>query len=219
MATSRMKISEQCLLWLNGGRLPDAANVHIYEIRELVNQIGNKLLKLQFVENMNLGENIPNGLAIAEYNNMPIVKYNNVSKSVLPAYPIKLPMNMGLYEIFATGDVTSTFIPLQQGDIAMLASMPLLNAIFPYTGYELRGMNVVYSKDLTNNGQSSPTVTIRLVVLDFSQYGDTDILPIDASQEYDIITEVCKFYGAEPPPDKIDDPGNSDQRTSQQMMG
>ena len=45
-----------------------------------------------------------------------------------------------------------------------------------------------------------------------SQYTDWDILPLAPEQEWQIIAEVVKMYGVEPPADKLVDPGVKEQR-------
>jgi hypothetical protein len=221
MSTTKMKISEQIQRFLGGGRTPTGQKVHIYEIRIAVEQVINKLLKTEYFQsNIALGETIPNGLVLATYDNIPVLPYKNVSQSTLPAYPVKLPLNLGVFMIFLTTDVTSVFIPLQQGDVAMLQKEPLISNLLGQIGYEVAGLQVMYNKDLTNGGTVTPLVTMRLAVLDITQYGDTDLLPIPSSMEWDVVTEVCRFYGVEPNPVKIID-GSKDNNTTtsnNQMM-
>jgi hypothetical protein len=50
-------------------------------------------------------------------------------------------------------------------------------------------------------------VTIRLVVLDFTQYSDYDPLPLPPEMEWPIKQEVYKLYMNEQIPDKLVDPG------------
>lgn len=209
-----MKISEQIQRFLGGGRTPTGQKVHLYEIRIAVEQVINKLLKTEYFQsNLGLGETIPNGLVLATYDNIPVVPYKNVSQSTLPAYPVKLPLNMGVFMIFSNNDVTNVYIPLQQGDVAMLIKEPLINNLLGQVGYEVAGLQVMYNKDLTNGGTVTPTVTMRLAVLDIAQYSDTDLLPLPSSMEWDVITEICKFYGVEPAPVKIID-GSKDNNTT-----
>ncbi len=122
--------------------------------------------------------------------------------------------------IFSQDDVMNVFIPLQQGDVAMMQKEPLINNLLGCVGYEVAGLQVMYNKDLTNGGTATPKVTMRLAVLDISQYSDTDLLPLPSSMEWDVVTEVCKFYGVEPNPVKIID-GSKDNNTTpstNQMM-
>lgn len=212
MATTRYKIAEQIMLLINGGRVGNASMVHINEIKIAVNQVANQALKMEYFQvNIPMQEMIPNGAAIATYENVLVEQYKNVSKSTLPCYPLKLPRGMGVFQIFQPADVNAQFIPLESSMAALISSQPVLNTLLGYTGYEVYGTDVVYTRDLT----TPPTpvyVTMRLVVLDINQYSDYDILPVAPEQEWQIIAEVVRMYGVEPPADKLVDPGVKEQR-------
>jgi hypothetical protein len=212
MATTRYKIAEQVMLLINGGRVGNASKVHINEIKIAVNQVANQALRMEYFQvNVPMQEMIPNGAAVATYENVLVEAYKNVSKSVLPCYPLKLPRGMGVFQIFQPADVNAQFIPLESSMAALISSQPVLNELLGYTGYEVYGTDVVYTRDLT----TPPTpvyVTMRLVVLDIDQYSDYDILPVAPEQEWQIIAEVARMYGAEPPADKLVDPGVKEQR-------
>lgn len=218
MSTTKTKLAEQALLYLGGGRTPAGQKVNIKELIEIAGQIISSLLKTEYFQsNIGIGETIPNGLVLAEYPGIKITKYRNVSSAMLPAYPVKLPLNMGVFSISSDTDVTNEFIPLQQGDIAMLTKEPLISSLLGQTGYEVNGMRVVFNQDLTLSGTVTPTVTLRLVVMDISQYGEFDILPIPADFEWPVLQAMCKFFGVEPDPNKIVDPGNKTDVSKQTM--
>lgn len=212
MATTRYKIAEQIMLLLNGGRVGNASKVHINEIKVAVNQVANQALKLEYLQvNIPMKEMIPNGAAIATYENIQVVQYKTVSKIVLPCYPLKLPRGIGVFQIFRSTDITDQFIPLETGMASMLSSQSALSNLLGYTGFEVYGTDVVFTRDLTLPGQDV-VVTVRLVVLDINQYSDYDILPLAPEQEWQIINEVLRLYGSEPPADKLVDPGVKEQR-------
>lgn len=212
MATTRYKIAEQIMLIINGGRVGNASKVHINEIKIAVNQVANQALKMEYFQvNIPMQEMIPNGAAIATYENIIVTAYKNVSKSVLPCYPLKLPRGMGVFQIFQPADVNAQFIPLESSMAALISSQPVLNELLGCTGFEVYGTDVIYTKDLTLPSEDV-YVTMRLVVLDINQYSDYDILPVAPEQEWQIIKEVAAMYGAEPPADKLVDPGVKEQR-------
>lgn len=207
MATTRYKIAEQAMLLINGGRVGNASKVHINELKIAVNQLANQALKMEYFQvNVPMQEMIPNGAAIATYENIIVTKYKNVSKSVLPCYPLKLPRGMGVFQIFNPSDVNACFIPLESSMAALISSQPVLNNLLGHTGFEVYGTDVIYTSDLTQPSQDV-YVTMRLVVLDINQYTDWDILPLAPEQEWQIINEVVRLYGPEPPADKLVDPG------------
>lgn len=220
--STKQRIAEQCLLYLAGGRSPSGQKLHINEARIAIEQVLNKLLKTDYLStNIGMGETIPNGAAVATYDDIVVSPYRKVSKCTLPAFPIKLPMGMGVWAIYDGKDLSAAFIPLQMGDIAMLVKEPVISSLLGQIGYEVNGMDVIFNKDITSGDGAINTVTIQLVVLDITQYSDTDILPIPSDMEWMCIQEVCRMYGVEPSPDKINDPTASTQQgvpINQQMM-
>ena len=43
---------------------------------------------------------------------------------------------------------------------------------------------------------------MKLVVMDFNQYGDYDILPLNAELGMEIVTNVAQLLSGAPPPDR-----------------
>jgi hypothetical protein len=56
---------------------------------------------------------------------------------------------------------------------------------------------VIYTKDLPAQSPAVNYVSIQLIVMDFSQYSDYELLPITADQEADIIETVIKMFAPE----------------------
>lgn len=210
MATTKYKIAEQAVRILNGGEIPVASKVKILEAKLAVEQVVNKLLKMEYL-NINIPsmELIPNGASVATYTGITVEQYGTRSKSTLPAMPIKLPRGIGVYQIFDPANMECPFIPLEMGQFGLLQSQPLINNLLGQVGYEWYGMDIVYTTDLT---QPSPIeVTMRLVVLDISQYSDYDILPLPPDMEMEAVQEVVKLFAGEPVADKLVDPNSNNQ--------
>jgi hypothetical protein len=211
MATTKYKLAEEICRVFNGGEVPVATKLKINEAKLGVEQVLNKMLKMEYLNtNIPMGEMIPNGASIATYEGITVTQYGTRSKSTLPAMPLKLPRGIGVYQIFDLANLDCPFIPLEMGQQCLLSTQPLINNLLGQVGYEWYGMDIIYTTDLT---QPDPIeVTMRLVVLDISQYTDWDILPVPAEMEWDIISEVVKLYMAEPVADKINDSKQSEQR-------
>lgn len=211
MPTTKYKIAEQVVRLLNGGDIPVASKVKILEAKIAVEQVINKMLKMEYLNlNIPTSEFIPNGASLATYEDISVEQYNGRSKSTLPAMPLKLPRGIGVYQIFDPANMDCPFIPLEMGQWGLLKSQPLINNLLGQVGYEWYGTDIIYTSDLT---QPDPTtVTIRLVVLDASQYSDYDILPLPADMEWDVIQEVYKLFSTEPVADKLVDSGVNEQR-------
>ncbi len=210
MATTKYKLAEQCVRILNGGEIPVASKVKINEAKIAVEQVLNKMLKMEYLNlNIPTAELIPNGASVATYEGIEVTQYGTRSKSVLPAMPLKLPRGIGLYQIFDPANMDCPFIPLEMGQYGLLQNQPLINNLLGQVGYEWYGTDIIYTTDLT---QPTPIeVTIRLVVLDIGQYSDYDILPVPADMEWEIVQEVVRLYSAEPVGDKLVDPNSNEQ--------
>lgn len=218
--TTKYRIAEQVVRLLSGGNIPTAAKVKIPEVKIAVEQVLNKLLKMEYLSlNIPSMEMIPNGASVATYDNILIVQFGTKSKSTLPAMPLKLPRGIGVYQIFDPTNPDCQFIPLEMGQLGLLKSQPLINNLLGQVGYEWYGMDIVYTSDLT---QATPVyVTMRLVVLDISQYSDYDILPIPSDMEWDVIQEVYKLFSTEQISDKLVDSTVKEQKgvpVNQQMQ-
>ena len=213
MATTKARLAEEILLLLSGGRIGVATKYHINEIKISVCQVANQLLKMEYFGNLTpLQEFIPNGAAIATYENNLVVPWSNTSKTTLPAMPIRMPRNLGVYQIFPQADYFSEFIPLQLGEAGIIRSQGLVADLSGFTGYEVSGLDVIFTKDLTIPN-TQVFVTIRMVILDFMQYTDYDPLPLPPEYEWQIKQEVYKLYMNEEIPDKLVDPGVKEGKT------
>ena len=56
------------------------------------------------------------------------------------------------------------------------------------------------------------TVAMRLVIMDISQYGDYDLLPLPPEYEAEAIGAVVQLFKEQPTPDKLVDPSASEQK-------
>jgi len=214
MATTVYKIADECARIIYGGNIPDAGKVHIEELKTSVCQVVNQLLKTEYLQiNGKLGEKIPNGTVLGLYEDIEVTSWKNVSQCMLPVKPIKLPRNIGVYSIFDSENPSFEFIPLQNGQWGLLQSQPLINDLLGQCGYENYGMQIVFTKDISSGDVNNPTkVSMRLVIMDISQYGDFDPLPILPEMEFSVKQQVCALYGAEMVSDKVIDPGRKEMK-------
>ena len=201
------RLAEEILKILSSGEIQNASNVSLAEIKIAIGQCINTRLKAeQFNVNEALGERIPNGTMLGLYEDIAVTSFNGKSKATLPIKPVKLLRNMGVCAIYpqytADGnyELDKEFIPVQMGQNALLKSQKMLNDLLGQIGYEVFGGDVIFSKDIK---ALFPEITLamRLVVMDISQYGDYDPLPILPEWEWDIKKEVLAVFGAEGIPD------------------
>ena len=212
MATTIFRISEEILKLLSGGNIQDASNITMNEMKISVCQVANNLLKIEhFTINEKIGEKIDNGGVLGWYENIPVISWNGKSKCTLPVKPIKLPRDMGVFGVYpkyttnGNYELDKEFIPTQMGQSALLKSQSLINDILGQVSRETFGMDIIFSKDLPSLWPEI-VVGMRLAILDFSQYGDWDVLPLLPEQEWQIKQEVFKLYSAEEVADYLVDP-------------
>lgn len=201
------KLSEQVVKLLQGYTPGEASSVSFNEIKLAIGQVISKLLKIDYLQaNLKMGEFIPNGGVLAQYDNIQVRSTGNgKSEATLPIKPMKLPRGMGVYSVWIDGQYDNEFIPVQMGQLRLLKSQPLINDLLGQIGYEVNGMKWVFTKDLTEL-YPNKTISTNMVVMDISQYGDFDALPILPEQEWDVVKEVYSMYSNKPIPDKLVDP-------------
>lgn len=201
-------ITEQVRRRLNGGNISAPAAFKDEDIALALGQSINKRLKADYLGGtLQMGETIPEGSALMTYegdNALAVVPYSDVSMAVLPARPVKLMRDLGIFHVSRDGDHANPFIPTQPGQRAMYQNQPLSNDLLGQICYEPNGDKIVFDQDITAQGISK--VMVKLIMADVFSLGDYDPLPITADMEADIVTELVNTLGPKPPVDKIDDP-------------
>ena len=222
------RLAEAALSLIEGGDAKAASSISLPEIKIACGQVINSMLKLDYVTtNIASREMIPNGSVIGLYEGIEVQSSNGKSQATLPIKPLKLPRNMGVWAVYpkyttdSNYDYDKEFIPLQMGQGGLIKSQPLFNDLLGQVGYECFGDKLFFTKDIK---ALFPDVVLamRLVVMDISQYGDYDILPVIPEMEWDIITQVYKMYSTQPIPDKTVDSSVSEQKgvpVNQQKQG
>lgn len=211
-------ISEQVRSMLQGGDPPQAPKFEMEEVKRLVIQVVNGLIKTQHLtEEMAGGETIPDGSVLAEYDSVAVEKYKNVSRATLPAMPVKLSLNMGIWHVSRTDDIINGFIPFEPGQLQMIGEEPLISDILGQIGYEPMGKYIIFNKDITTNDPDNKIdeVYMKLVVKDLSLYGDYEMLPIPASMEGEVIMQTFQILSGQFPSNKKVDVINKQQEVTQ----
>lgn len=203
--TTKYKIAEQVLQLLKGGNPKAATTVEIEDLQEVIGQTINRLFKQeQLTVNMPSGETIPEGVMLATYDGLVPVKYKSVSKITLPAVPISLPRNMGVFHVSRTDDISDGFIPLQTGQLSLIKGESLISDLLGYVGYEVVGNDVIFNKDLT--AEEGVTILVRLALMDINSYDDYMPLPFPADMEGQIVQETFKLFSMQMPASYLVDP-------------
>jgi hypothetical protein len=131
---------------------------------------------------------IPEAL-IATYENISVDNASSVYTCTLPAQPIAATGDMGIYEVFGT-DELNPYIPIPKQIMKVMQGTDLA-VLESKIGY-FRSSNdkIRFTADPTVT-----TVTMRLIINDISKYSDTDILPLPADYNLQVIELVLKTLG------------------------
>lgn len=189
MATTRYKIIEQIRRLLAGNAVI-SSRVQNGDVRLLVEQVANKLLKTEYFSvNMPSGDTVPPNCMIYTYESVPVTTYKT-TKSIctLPSMPINLPKNMGVFHVSKTDSIDEPFIPIASGMYGIIKVQDLLGDLSGLIGYEVFGSKIVFTKNLPGLGVNN--VFIRLVGVDLNTVDDYTILPISSDMEADIVNTV-----------------------------
>lgn len=211
MAQTIYKLAEQAYSLIEGGDPGVASSISLNELKISVGQVINQKLRIDYFNaGLKLGEAIPNSTVIAKYDNI-LVTQNGTgkSKATLPVKPLSLPRNMGVWSIYIPDEPDKEFIPLQMGQSSLLRSQLMINDLLGQVGYEVRGLDIYFTKDLTQissitiSGVRFTYINVELAILDVSKYGDYDILPVPPEMEWEIVQDVYRLYISQPTADKI----------------
>lgn len=208
MSTTKFKIASQVKIMLDGDPTQGSSS-KMQDIIEMVGQCANKLLKTEYYgPHIAGGEKNAGSLVLTTYDNngagLTFTKERNVSKLVLPAMPIKLPMDQGCYHISDINCPDDPFIPIPQGQRSFIRQENYISDLLGQIAYERENLNVFFTKDLTAAGITG--LLVKLVVLDLDTLSIHAPLPIPAEMEIDIIQTVYKILSGKQQPDKIVDP-------------
>jgi hypothetical protein len=201
MATTKYKISEQVQRLMQGNSTI-ASRIHMNDIKLLVEQVANQLLKADFFAvNMPDGDSIPSNCMIYSYESVPVTTYKTTrSRASLPSIPISLPRNMGVLHVSKTDAIDEPFVPIPASLYGIIKPQDLLGDLSGLIGYEVFGKDIVFTKNLPGLGVNN--VFIRLVGVDLSQLTDYDILPLSSDMEAQVVTQVYNILVQTPPVDR-----------------
>lgn len=216
--TTIYRIAEQTMNLISGGDEKAASSISLPELKIAIGQVLNAMLKTEYFSvNLATGEVIPNGTVLGYYENIEVVTSNGRSQCTLPIKPQKLPRNMGIWAVYMKKDLSSNYdydnelIPLQMGQGGLIKSQPLFNDLLGQVGYENYGDVLVFTKNIK---ALFPDVTLamRLAIMDISQYGDYDVLPVLPEMEMAVIQEVYKLFMTQPSASKVVDATSDEQK-------
>lgn len=168
--------------------------IDLREVKLLINQSINKVLKLQVADSFKAGMVDVPKCNLIEYTCAVVAETgNNRSYITLPAIPLTLPMDMGIWSIAAATGAMTPYIPIPAQDVLVFQGANL-SYLEGKIGYYLQGKKVYFTKNITLTANGSVTsVVVNLLVSDFGVITDTEALPISPEVESAIIDDVLQI--------------------------
>jgi hypothetical protein len=198
MAVSKYILSEQVQRiysrFIDKNNISDTIDAR--EIALLVNQSINKILKLQVAESFKAGlVDVPKCNLLEYTCAVTSDSSNSRAYITLPAIPLTLPMDMGLWSIAASTAALTPYIPIPAQD-ALVFQGANVSALEQQVGYYIQGKRVYFTKDITQVANGAITsVIVNLLVADFSKLTDNELLPISPEVETMVIEDVLNTLG------------------------
>ena len=211
---SKYLLAEQVLLKIYGRAPKSSDAIQIQDVILAVGQMANVLLRAQHLTDMNLGENQPENLMIAEYPKAPLTTYGGKkSVATLPTMPVRLIRNMGVWQVSTDEFFSCLGIPMGSGQMDLLRGQDIISDLFGQWGYELNGNKIITTRDLTIDGTTG--LYFRLLVSDVMSLSDYEPMPIPADYEAQIVQAVYQsFMPATQPVKTVDQYSQSPQPQS-----
>lgn len=199
--TTKKKLAEGVQRMLKGNPII-SARVHINDIKLLIEQVSNQLLKTDYFSmSMPAGETIPNNCMVFSYDAVPVETYKtSKSRAKLPSMPINLPRNMGVLHVSKVDALDEPFVPIPTSMYGVVKPQAMLGDLSGLIGYEVIGADVVFTKNLPSMGINS--VYMRLVGSDLSTVSDYEILPLSSDMEAQVVQTVYSMLVQAPPADR-----------------
>ncbi len=168
------------------------------EIRHYIAQATNEILAIEPRQQSKVGTvDIPHSL-IATYTGVTVATASAISSVTLPATPMPLPHNMGVWAVYPEqGTNKGAYIPIDSGMWDLIGGLDeglLENQI----GWLAENKRIIFTKDLSAQTTPITSVKVKLLIFDLAQYLTTDNWPVGAGMEMQIVERVLAFIKDKP---------------------
>lgn len=153
------------------------------EVGLLVDQAANELLSIEQMQAAKIGiVDIPTCM-IARYTAQAATQVTPFT-ATLPAYPIQLPMDMGVWSIKSSAGLA--YIPIKTDFWDLMSGLDE-GLLEDQVGFYVRGRTVTFTRIPTT------TVDMELLIIDPSLLGEFDPYPIPADIELSVVERVVEL--------------------------
>tara|TARA_Y100000592_G_C5387412_1_gene276506 strand:- start:165 stop:809 length:645 start_codon:yes stop_codon:yes gene_type:complete len=197
MATTKRKLAEQCMRILSGGYVTKDTEFDIRELMLAVEQSRDRLVKQEVMNTsfsntsafVDMSGVIGNFISV--YDNVQIVQdaAKNLKYSTLPATPLALPDDKGVYHVSYMEDQRNSFIRMPNGSIGLFGNLPS-SRLLGREGYWVEGDKIYFNENVNPNLNK---VLVKLVVVAKDIPADV-IFPMPAELEADVVRDVVQLY-------------------------
>lgn len=207
---TKRKIIESILRTLKGGDVRSSSQITAKDVEYALNRAISSLLKMEVMNvSMPFGSYIPTHHMLATYEGITVTDISDCrSKATLPATPIALPMNVGIFRVHST-NCPDPFVPLEPGmlSVAQGVAHSRLKAMLgeEIVAYEPAGRQLTFNRTADELG----TLTIQLLVTDIESIDEDAELPLPPDLENAAVTIVLQQFAQWRPHDNTND--NNDQ--------
>jgi len=204
MSVTKKQLCEDVQVSIRGRQISQGQDMELIDIEVAVEKAINRLLKVyHYNETLPGGEMQPNS-CIAIYDNVAVTQYKtNFAILTLPAMPVKLPKNMGVFRIGKVDEPFLSFIQVPQGMMELIGGEPIISDLMGQIAYEVKVPKVIFKTNIVAAGITA--VTVELVIMDIASYTDYEPLPIPADMELDVVNLAIELLVPRMPADTKDD--------------
>ena len=197
MATTKRILAEQCMRILSGGYVTKDTEFDIRELMLAVEQARDRLVKQEVMSTsfsntsafVDMSGVIGNFISV--YDNVDILTdgQKNIKFSVLPAMPLALPDDKGVYYVGYQQDQRASFIRMPNGSMGLYANLPS-SRLLGKEGFWVEHDTVYYNENVNPDLEK---VLIKLVVVSKDIPPDAPF-PMPGELEADVVRDVVELY-------------------------
>lgn len=149
---------------LAGGNPSSGKKFEPRMVQSFIQQAINRKLKTEYLSvTLPSDETIPEGLILACYNDIPVVSYKGLSRAKLPAMPISLRKNMGVFFVGPATGGNITPIPTPTTNITIQAVIGLIDVIIVGTTETVTGVTAGSSIVTCNSFAGVPATDFEII--------------------------------------------------------
>ncbi len=201
--TTLTKLCFQVKRLLSAGTTPKDSKLNDAYIIEELRQVSYGLLKLEWYNSKNEGDNSVLPLCIATYDNVTVLNDTLRKRNycVKPAYSMNLPGGIGIQQVKPITGISSkdvAMIPIQPHELELFRSLLVGAEIMKYLWtFEDDRDKLWFSKknEKTLIESGITRLEVKQIVHDPSQLDENDPYPIPPEMELTIIKEVLALHG------------------------